>query len=407
MYHLLRSPLRQVGALGQVGCVTEAVAYREVCLTCRRPRRVCWCDAVTTVPSQTRVVFIQHPREAKVPISTCRMAHRSLPNSEMHVALTAVGSPALEALCAQEGVAVLFPSDSAVDVTQVERPPHTLVVVDGTWANAKKIVQNCPLLSQLPRVAFTPETPGNYRIRKEPEAHCYSTIEAVAYVLERLEKAPGRFAPVLSVFNRMVERQLDFVAESGGRTRHVKALKPKKRSDPAAAFRAAYERLVLVFGEANSWPPDHADAPAGMAELIQLVAVRPATGERFSTLLTPRRPLSPGVPFHLELDASVFAQALPRDAALAQWQQFCGPEAVLVGWGTFCRDLLEAEGLTVPRFVNLRGLSAQVFKERPGSVEARAQALGAELPAVPGRAHRRLAALEVVVQAILRSAAPT
>ena len=89
-----------------------APEFREVCLRCRRPKSVCWCAAVTPVPSQTRVVFIQHPREAKVPISTCRMAHLSLPNSELHVGLSAVGNASLEALCREEGVAVLFPSES-------------------------------------------------------------------------------------------------------------------------------------------------------------------------------------------------------------------------------------------------------------------------------------------------------
>ena len=170
-----------------------AVEYREICLRCRRPRSVCWCGAITQVPSQTRVVFIQHPREAKVPISTCRMAHLSLPNSELHVGLSAVGNPSLEALCARPGVAVLFPSESATDVDALTVAPQTLVVVDGTWSNAKKVVEKCPLLSKLPRLKFFPDQPGNYRIRKEPEAHCLATIEATAFVLGRLEKSPARF----------------------------------------------------------------------------------------------------------------------------------------------------------------------------------------------------------------------
>ena len=148
-----------------------AAAFREVCLRCRRPRSVCWCDAVTQVPSQTHVVFIQHPREAKVPISTCRMAHLSLPNSELHIGLSAVGNPALEALCAKPvGVAVLFPSESAVDIDELTEPPETLVVIDGTWSNAKKVVEKCPLLSKLPRLKFFPEQPGNYRIRSRGPA---------------------------------------------------------------------------------------------------------------------------------------------------------------------------------------------------------------------------------------------
>ena len=56
---------------------------------------VCWCDALKPIDSRTRVVFIQHPRESRVPISTCRMAHRSLPNSELHIGLGAVGDASI------------------------------------------------------------------------------------------------------------------------------------------------------------------------------------------------------------------------------------------------------------------------------------------------------------------------
>jgi DTW domain-containing protein len=216
---------------------------RAVCWRCRRPQRVCWCGSLRPVESSTRVVFVQHPKEAKVPISTCRMAHLSLPNSELHVELSAVGNPRLERLCAQQDVAVLFPSAGATDIEAVLTPPRTLVVVDGTWSNAKKLVDRCPLLSALPRVSLSPRHPGTYRIRREPAEHCLSTIEAVTYVLERLERAPGRFTPLLQVFDAMVERQLEFAQSnrhhsrhrfSLGRTRGAVALDAQPRSDESA-----------------------------------------------------------------------------------------------------------------------------------------------------------------------------
>lgn len=172
----------------------------------------CVCTAIRTIPSRTRVVFLQHPREARVPISTCRMAHLSLPNSEMHVGLRPEGSARLEALVREPGTMVLFPGVGATDVTALGVPPKTLIVVDGTWINARKVVQRSPLLAALPRLGFTPAQPGNYRIRREPAAHCLSTIEAVAYVLEALEEAPGRFTPMLGCFDRMVEFQLAYRA---------------------------------------------------------------------------------------------------------------------------------------------------------------------------------------------------
>lgn len=377
--------------------------HRELCLRCRRPRSVCWCDAVTQVPSATRVVFIQHPREAKVPISTCRMAHLSLPNSELHVALSAVGDPGLEALCAKPGgVAVLFPSESAVDVDELTHAPETLVVVDGTWSNAKKVVEKCPLLSKLPRLKFFPEQPGNYRIRKEPEAHCLATIEATAFVLERLEKAPGRFTPILSAFDAMVEKQLDYIRSNpaaGSRHKHRK-LRNTVRVDPLAPLRD--RELVVVFGEANAWPLCDPDRPLPDApELVQLVAERVATGERFVQLLRPVRPLGPRVPQHLDVSAERILEAPPRAEVIAAWRRFVRPGDLQLGWGRFCRDLLEREGAAPTEFLNLRSVLGQLRQSPPGSVEELASSLGAKLPEGQGRALRRLDSLAAVTRALL------
>ncbi|MBL8922344.1 MAG: DTW domain-containing protein [Myxococcaceae bacterium] len=380
----------------------RAEAFREICLRCRRPKRVCWCDAVTPVPSRTRVVFIQHPREFKVPISTCRMAHLSLPNSELHVAVTAVGTPALEALCARPGTALLFPlGDDVVDADTIDSPPQTLVVVDGTWANARKLVTNCPLLSKLPRLAFRPDAPSRYRIRAEPDDDFVSTIEATAIVLEKLERAPGRFLPILTAFDAMVERQLDYAKGNERRTRHAR-LKARNtvRVDPLAELKAA-PSLVAVFGEANAWPLDAVDAPAGEAELVQLVAERLDTGARFEAFLRPTRRLAPSVPLHLDLPSSVLETAEPRGAALERWAGFLKPGDVLVGWGRYCRDLLEREGHPCGAFIDVRAQLCQLNAGRPGSVEACAARLEVALPEGRGRAARRLNAVAAVTRAAI------
>jgi DTW domain-containing protein YfiP len=379
----------------------RAEAFREVCLRCRRPKRVCWCDAVTKVPSRTRVVFIQHPREFKVPVSTCRMAHLSLPNSELHVAVTAEGTPALEEICRRPGTALLFPLGDAIDADTLETPPETLVVVDGTWSNARKLVVNSPLLSKLPRLAFRPDAPSRYRIRAEPDDDFVSTIEATAIVLEKLERAPGRFRPILTAFDAMVERQLDYANGNERRTRHAR-LKARNtvRVDPLAELKDAAS-LVVVFGEANAWPLDATNAPPGEAELVQLVAERLGTGERFVAFLRPTRPLAPSVPLHLDLPASVLETAEAREVALARWQNFVRPGDVLVGWGRYCRDLLEREGQPPGAFVDVRAKLCQLNAGRPGSVEACAARLGLSLPEGQGRAARRLNAVAAVTRAAI------
>lgn len=361
---------------------------RPTCLRCRRPKKVCWCDALAPQPSRTRVVFVQHPLEARVPISTCRMAHLSLPNSELHVALRAEGNARLEALCRQEGTWVLFPSDDATPLEALPRPPQNLVVVDGTWDNARKVVKNSPLLAALPRIGFRPSRPGNYRIRREPAEHCLSTIEAVAHVLGRLEGAPHKFDGMLAAFDAMVDRQLDFIEARAGHSRYQRQ-RTRNTGRPRAASRLKeiWGRAVLFHAEANAWPL--ASGRTGPGELLQIVALRPATGARFSALLEPRRPLGPHVPLHLDLPEEALVGGESVAFALARFSAFLG-DGVPCTWRRFAVDLLAREGLALGEWVDLRRALADTLGQKPGSVEAAATALGGALPDFQGRALRRV-----------------
>src|SRR5271156_1599568 len=78
------------------GAVTDPV--RSVCRHCRRPGSCCYCAHLAPIPSATRVVFLQHPRESKVAIGTCRMAHLALADSELHLGVSFETHPRLRAL---------------------------------------------------------------------------------------------------------------------------------------------------------------------------------------------------------------------------------------------------------------------------------------------------------------------
>jgi DTW domain-containing protein YfiP len=336
--------------------------------------------------SATRVVFVQHPRESRVPISTCRMAHLSLPNSELHVALGG------DHLHLAEDAAVLFPSDDAVDVSRVDKAPSTLVVVDGTWSNARKVVDRSPRLRSLPRISLNPDRPGNYRIRKEPKAHCLSTIEAVALVLGHLEGEPLRFQPILSVFDRMVETQLGHIGDGPSRHRRLRERNGSRR-DVTKPLRDAWPNVVLAYGEANGWPAA-ANVP-GKAELLQLVALRPSTDERLELILKPRRPLAPRAAFHLDVDPQTILDGLSVPEALARWRAFLSADAVVATWGPFTLDLLADEGAAVERALNLKHIASQQVFRSLGGLE---KAAGVELSSNRGRAARRLEALARVAE---------
>ena len=163
--------------------------------------------------SRTRACFLQHPREGKTAIGTARMAHLSLPNSELHLGVVFEDHARVRALAAAEGTALLFPGEGAVEPSALrDRPPRAVIIVDGTWSQARKVVKHNPFLQALPRLAFRPDKPSNYRIRAEPSDDCVSTIEAVVHLLGALEGDAEKFRPILRAFDRMVDLQIDHMA---------------------------------------------------------------------------------------------------------------------------------------------------------------------------------------------------
>jgi DTW domain-containing protein YfiP len=182
------------------------------CRRCRRAASVCYCAHLATIESRTHVVFLQHPKERRVAIGTARLAHLALPNSELHIGLAFADHPVSARLTA--GAALLFPGDDALDPATLSHClPRTLVVLDGTWSQARKLLGFNPALRALPRIGLVPTRPSRYAIRREPAAHCLSTVEAVVETLGRLEGDATRFLPVLHAFDHLVATQVVCAAE--------------------------------------------------------------------------------------------------------------------------------------------------------------------------------------------------
>ena len=371
---------------------------RDVCRRCRRPATACCCAHLAPVASTTRVVFLQHPRERRVKIGTCRMAHLALANSELRHGIRFEDDPHVRRLATAADTALLFPGPGAEPPDAFAgAPPRTLLVIDGTWGQARKVLLRNPALTRLPRIGITPAAPGRYRIRREPAAHCLSTIEAVVAVLGRLEGDPVRFAPMLRAFEQMVEQQL--VRAAAGSTPYRRTPHSRRRPDFLTTLLDTRPAdIVLAAAEANAHPTGA--GVDGPAEMIQLTALRPTTGERFATLIAPRRPLAPAAPYHLDVPAARLLAGESIAAALARWREFLRRDDVICSWGRYTLDLLRAEGAAGGPLVDLRAVVSRRLGRRPGGVERAALLLGAERvpePSTIGRAGRRIAALAEVV----------
>jgi DTW domain-containing protein YfiP len=366
---------------------------RAVCGTCRRPEVVCYCRFVTRIETKTRVVILQHPRERDVPINTARIASLCLPNAEVHVGVAWNGVASLP------NAALLYPGPGAIDIE--EHPPTgpiTLVVVDGTWWQAKKLVRSTPSLAALPRYAFRPQAPSEYRIRREPQEDYVSTIEALAHVLGVLEGDRDRFLPMLAPFRAMVEAQLAF-ADRCNTPRRLASPRRRTPADPWARLPAELRGrdLVCVHAEADAWPYG---APNREPEvLIQWAACRVSTGETFEMLVSPRRPLCPTTAFHVGVDEAEIQAGTSRAALAEAWSRFVRPSDVICAWGDYAPLLFEREGGALPQArVDLRRAARLFACDRVGTMDAFCTQLALDPgePRARGRAGRRLATLAAI-----------
>ncbi|KPA88616.1 hypothetical protein PF66_04982 [Pseudomonas asplenii] len=183
---------------------------RACCERCLRPQSHCLCALIPQLDSRTRVLVLQHPSEVGHALNTARLATLGLTNAELRVGEVFDDLPAL---LDQPGyqARLLFPAD----VAQLLQPyaaadderPLLLVVPDGTWRKARKLLHLNPLLASLPRVSLEPGARSRYRLRKAPEPGALSTVEAIARALETLEQ-PASFEALLKPFEALIEGQI-------------------------------------------------------------------------------------------------------------------------------------------------------------------------------------------------------
>lgn len=350
-------------------------------------------------------MILQHPRESDVPINTARLAELQLEGAERYVGTTLAELPGLRQRL-QDPTApaiLLYPGEGARDL-HAEPPagPVTLLVIDGTWWQARKLFRNNPELAALPRFSLTPNAPSRYRIRREPAAHCVSTIEAIGEALSVLEPSGFDRTALLRPFEAMVDYQLHY-AEAQASRRHLthRARKLERPPRPPALLLEREADLVVAYGEANAWAKG--SPLGGDAEIVHWTAERVSSGERFEALIKPRRALSPSFEAHARVDPARVLDGESFDTFRERWAMFARPRDVLVGWGFYAAERLRAEGIELPERVDLRLMSRRHLRRKTGEVAECASRLGAapEEPWALGRAGVRLSAAVAVTRALL------
>jgi DTW domain-containing protein YfiP len=179
------------------------------------------CALIPALDSRTRVLILQHPSEVNHALNTARLAVLGLKNAELVVGevfddlATLLDVPGYQ-------TRLLFPGEGAeaLSAQAGEVKPLLLVIPDGTWRKARKLLHLNPRLAALPRVTLDNPPPSRYRLRKVPGAEALSTLEAITHALHTLE--PDRtFEALLRPFDALIEGQIAAMGEETFRRNHA------------------------------------------------------------------------------------------------------------------------------------------------------------------------------------------
>jgi hypothetical protein len=192
---------------------------------CGKPRWACVCDRVTPLRPRTRVVILQHPQEDDVVLGTARIVTTAIASAKIIVGLSWASLDAAlgetvdrnrwssvyahkipEGAADRNGAVVM---DRHGELTNAPRP-QGIVLLDGTWSQAKTLWWRNPWLLKLGRIALVPKQPGIYgKLRQEPRRDHVSTLEAVGGALTGLGEDPKIEAELNKLMRTMVQRARD------------------------------------------------------------------------------------------------------------------------------------------------------------------------------------------------------
>lgn len=175
---------------------------------------------VEAMPNSVKVIILQHPQEPDKELGSASLLVRALGSAELKVGLswrnlkTVAGEAALPgewAVLYLGSKGTVFP-EQVNFVSQKNNPiPQPagikgLIVLDGTWSQAKALWWRNAWLLKLKRIVLQPKEKSRYgNMRKEPRAEALSTIESCALAIEKLDpKGAGLRKHLEDSFTRML-----------------------------------------------------------------------------------------------------------------------------------------------------------------------------------------------------------
>ncbi len=207
----------------------DAAAALADCPRCHKPLPLCICDSVVPLQSRLSLLILQHPQEQDRALGTARLAALHFANAVVKVGLSwpslakALGRPvadpsrwavlylgsakAAELDPGREVLALNRKGEVAENQRAILERIEGVVLLDGTWSQAKALWWRNPWMLKCQRVILGPKRPSAYgELRREPRRDGLSTLEAAALLISALEKRPDTASALQAAFARMLAR---------------------------------------------------------------------------------------------------------------------------------------------------------------------------------------------------------
>lgn len=173
------------------------------CLGCFLPLRVCICAEIPRLKSPVPLLVLRHVKERWKGSNSARLAMLALPEARM-IEVGAQGERFDPTPLQVPGTALLFPVGSnGLPWSEVRQ----LVVLDGTWAQARHMSQRVPGVPTLPRVALPRPDLAIDRLRSQHLREGMATLEAIAAAVAALGD-PEAGLQLQAVYLRFVRASL-------------------------------------------------------------------------------------------------------------------------------------------------------------------------------------------------------
>jgi DTW domain-containing protein YfiP len=179
-----------------------------------------------SIANRVFVLILQHPHEKREPLATAPAVGSTLQHAKLVTGLSwpnlsrplgrdadprrwaalYLGSARPAALADRRDLMLLGRDGQPIaDPAPILRGLDGIVLIDGTWSQAKTLWWRNPWLLKLHRLVLNPPRPARLgKLRREPRREALSTLEAAALALRHLEAGPEAADALLAALGQII-----------------------------------------------------------------------------------------------------------------------------------------------------------------------------------------------------------